>query len=490
MASIDLANINFCPGGGGEAKLEELTTEMLLTETTKTILPSSGYDGLSKVTVTHAPVEERTEETVVTNGSHVITPSEGFDATQLVVVDVNVDPSDFDTYSTKVPLGDDDGLKLLGWDDVAIKRFKYNNLGYGYQSDNFKVSAENIDLTDVIKTQSDVRSHKDDPNFVFAVNTGDVSVSYNDNTVTQYILDAKGDSLGTMFSNASALRGIYNINVPYRTSGNNAFLSCGKLKYICDLNVELTGVSNMFQGCYSLKSIPNLTIGSGVTSAGYMFNRCSGLTEIPPIDTSKIKDMNNMFNGCSGLTEIPNIDMSSATNTSYMFQGCSSLKSIPSLNIPNVKNVSYMFQACGAANSVGDIIFPECTNAQSLFYQCYNIVDGPKIVMPKATNWANLFYGCSKLESIPKMDVSSATTVINMFANCTSLVTLGGFTGVRVNISFANSPKLTHDSIMNVINEAADVTSDPKTMQFGSTNLTKISDEEKAIATAKGWTLS
>lgn len=66
MASIDLANINFCPGGGGEAKLEELTTEMLLTEITKTILPSSGYDGLSKVTITHAPVEERTEETVVT----------------------------------------------------------------------------------------------------------------------------------------------------------------------------------------------------------------------------------------------------------------------------------------------------------------------------------------------------------------------------------------------------------------------------------------
>ena len=49
---------------------------------------------------------------------------------------------------------------------------------------------------------------------------------------------------------------------------------------------------------------------------------------------------------------------------------------------------------------------------------------------------------------------------------------------------------LTHDSLMNVINEAGDVTSNPQTLTLGTTNLNKLTDEEKAIATNKGWTLA
>ena len=42
---------------------------------------------------------------------------------------------------------------------------------------------------------------------------------------------------------------------------------------------------------------------------------------------------------------------------------------------------------------------------------------------------------------------------------------------------------------MNVINKATDVTSSPKTLTLGSTNLSKLTTSEKAIATNKGWTL-
>lgn len=88
------------------------------------------------------------------------------------------------------------------------------------------------------------------------------------------------------------------------------------------------------------------------------------------------------------------------------------------------------------------------------------------------------------------MDTSNVYNMDTMFQGCTSLTDLGGFVGLKTNLDLSYCTKLTHDSIINVINKAADVTSSPKTLTLGSTNLAKISDEEKAIATAKGWTLA
>ena len=76
-----------------------------------------------------------------------------------------------------------------------------------------------------------------------------------------------------------------------------------------------------------------------------------------------------------------------------------------------------------------------------------------------------------------------------MFFKCTQLTTLGGFIGLKASLDLSGSPLLTHDSLLNVINEASDVTSSPKTLTLGATNLAKLTDEEKAIATNKGWTL-
>lgn len=39
------------------------------------------------------------------------------------------------------------------------------------------------------------------------------------------------------------------------------------------------------------------------------------------------------------------------------------------------------------------------------------------------------------------------------------------------------------------LNKAADVTSSPKTLTLGATNLGKLTNAEKAIATNKGWVL-
>ena len=67
--------------------------------------------------------------------------------------------------------------------------------------------------------------------------------------------------------------------------------------------------------------------------------------------------------------------------------------------------------------------------------------------------------------------------------------TFGGLTNLKVDLDLSPCPNLTKESLLNVFNEAADVTSSPKTLTLGSTNLAKLTDEDKAIATNKGWTL-
>ena len=60
---------------------------------------------------------------------------------------------------------------------------------------------------------------------------------------------------------------------------------------------------------------------------------------------------------------------------------------------------------------------------------------------------------------------------------------------LKIDLDLSPCTALTKESLLNVFNEAADVTSSPKTLTLGTTNLNKLTDDEKAIATNKGWVL-
>ena len=108
-------------------------------------------------------------------------------------------------------------------------------------------------------------------------------------------------------------------------------------------------------------------------------------------------------------------------------------------------------------------------------------------------NLEQLFYN-SKVETIDKFIVrdDGKNTFYNAFLGAQALANIV-FEGVIGNdISFVACSKLTHDSIMSVINCLMDYAGSgtTKTLSLGSTNLAKLTDEEKAIATQKGWTLA
>ena len=173
-----------------------------------------------------------------------------------------------------------------------------------------------------------------------------------------------------------------------------------------------------------------------------MFQSCTSLKTVKLFDTSKATDMNNMFSDCGQLTSVPLFDTSKVTNMNNMFSGCRRLTSVP-------------------------------------------LFDTSKV-----TNMGRMFLGCRRLTSVPLFDTSNVSNISDMLDGCDDLTTLGGFAGLKVDLALFRSPLLTHDSLLNVINEAADVTANPKTLTLGTNNLVKLTDEEKAIATSKGWTLA
>lgn len=169
-------------------------------------------------------------------------------------------------------------------------------------------------------------------------------------------------------------------------------------------------------------------------------------------------------------------------NAIRVFQGCSNLTNISALDTSNVTNMSYMFSAC------------------------YVLTNIPSLNTTNVTNMSSMFRYCEKLTNIPSLDASKVTNMSSIFQYASSLTTLGGFqnlgqaflTTASANYAYytldiSAATNLTHDSLMNVINNLYDIATkgcNAQKLILGSTNLAKLSDEEKVIATNKGWVLS
>lgn len=69
------------------------------------------------------------------------------------------------------------------------------------------------------------------------------------------------------------------------------------------------------------------------------------------------------------------------------------------------------------------------------------------------------------------------------------LENITGNPNFKVSLDLSSCTKLTHDSLMVIINGLQTVTGS-KVLTLGATNLAKLTYEEKAIATSKGWTLA
>lgn len=177
-------------------------------------------------------------------------------------------------------------------------------------------------------------------------------------------------------------------------------------------------------------------------------------------------------------------------------------------------NANYLFQNNTALTEVGVSEFDvtDVTTFEGMFTYCSAIskLDTSKWDMSSAINVNKIFENCFNLTSVDMSgwDLSSITTMSNSFYQCVSLRTIIGgksvssdgsingsteFWGKGPNANFAlnYSIWLDQDSLLFLMYWLPDLSgSTARTLNLGSANLSKLTADEKAIATAKNWTLS
>ena len=105
------------------------------------------------------------------------------------------------------------------------------------------------------------------------------------------------------------------------------------------------------------------------------------------------------------------------------------------------------------------------------------------------TTCTQLFNASEYLVTIDTLKCKFTNTWSNAFNGCYELVNITIEGEIGKAIAFSGCEKLSHDSLMSIINHLRKLTS-TLTLTLGSTNLAKLTDDEKAIATGKGWTLA
>lgn len=151
--------------------------------------------------------------------------------------------------------------------------------------------------------------------------------------------------------------------------------------------------------------------------------------------------------------------------------------------LPNIKTA---LENCGVVLDTS-----EATTLANMFYRAVS-AEIPTIDLSSATDTARMFYS-EDIITIEKVIFSANTAIAtNIFNSATGLknIVIGG--EICSNISFSACTKLTHDSLMSIINHLKDFsgTTTTRALTLGSTNLAKLTDAEKAIATQKGWSLA
>lgn len=242
----------------------------------------------------------------------------------------------------------------------------------------------------------------------------------------------------------------------------------------------------------------------------------SKVVKVPELNTNKVKDFMYAF-AYSSIKEFPNWNFSNAENISYLLNQCKSLKTDIVINNLSKLTGDYCLNAAFQQSSVTSVTLNDLNpniaysinntffdnrwlqsislntttgvpmkvkSMSETFNYCSELKTLPLMDLTQCTRFSVI--SCNALESIPAYDLSNITSI-----NLSNLYKLAEFhaTGMKVSFNISSSTNFTREALVEILNNLATVTT-TQTLTMGATNLAKLTDEDKAIATNKGWTLA
>lgn len=324
-------------------------------------------------------------------------------------------------------------------------------------------------------------------------------------------------------------------------------IKSGDISAFINSDNVVTG-GNTYDGYFYLKCIkklPSVDIPNEVTNMAYAFANLQSITEIPNIDVSKCMRYEYAFYNCTSLLKVPKLNYANVQYTQNMFSGCKSLttEAINAMNLPKLKDCGYMFYGCTSMTEIPAIDISEINcngngNTSNLFgnsglivadlsnmklpsynqykqhyspnwfYLCKNLIEIKNWNTNYLVNAEYMFQEIPNLKKMCALDFSNVINVRSVMPNSgvPALEDFGGFINLgkayttnsssndyNYKLDMSKEIKLTHESLMNVINGLYDIASAGVATQqliLGSTNLAKLTEDEIAIATTKGWSVS
>lgn len=312
--------------------------------------------------------------------------------------------------------------------------------------------------------------------------------------------------------------------------GTAIFYGCKSLKYadVTNINFVFNRLNGFFYNCESLETIVGLdtwNLSKQTGSWSKMFCGCSKLKDLSPVEDWTIysTDISDMFKGCTSITslDLSNWNMEKVENSSGLFNNCKSLNNLTGLerwNINSLTNISSMF----FGSIITDFSFlnnwdvSKVTNMQGMFQDASLetlTIDGwttlndctmRQMFMQNANlkslsikngnipvnSIIYLLHSCTKLTDLDLsgVDLANCSGLTQWDYAAHNITNFVSFKNISTSIDFSTNSKLTHDSLLSIINNLSTV-STTQTLTIGSTNLAKLSSDEIVIATNKGWTV-
>ena len=337
-------------------------------------------------------------------------------------------------------------------------------------------------------------------------------------------------SMAVMFGDCINLTSldISNFNTSKVTDMRQMFSSCKKLASINLSSFDTSKVrdmGNMFYECSSLTTLDLSNFNtSSATTMRAMFAYCSSITslDISNFNTSNVTDMQSMFSSCNNLTSLnlSNFNTSNITSMYYMFNSCGKLTSLDlsNFNTSKVTSMSNAFRDCSGLTSINLSSFDtsKVTSMKSLFYGCRSLttLDLSNFNTSNVTDMYGMFAYCSSLTSLDltNFNTSNVTDMGQMFYTVSSLLSLKfhfnfkaeyknvllninnnlvidwlGEYVVNINLKLVSSLNFSLTNIRSLLLALGTVES--ATLNMYETQLNALTEEEKATAVSKGWTL-
>lgn len=302
-----------------------------------------------------------------------------------------------------------------------------------------------------------------------------------------------------------------------------------KHAYLLDMT-SLTDLGNMFRYCYILEKIDGMETWdtSAVVNMEYMFADCMSLISLSGIEDFDVTNVADLSYALVNLKSIKYLNLkkwvlSLTPKISFLFRGSAFRKIVLPNGLTGKETQSDMFRDCTCLSDIDfngskvvlrSYTFDSCyllnidttlsnivtssgdaktTNMNREFNNNYMLkrIDLRGKDTSSITTMSDFANNCRSLQSVDVTgcDFSAVTnTNTNMFYNCYSLVELKGFVYYQSFI-LTQSTLMPAENLVEVLTNLPTVGS-AKTITLGTTNKNKLTAEQIAIATEKGWTVA